>query len=292
MKDMEFVIVTGVSGSGKSTVVNVLEDVGYYCIDNMPPELILKFADITTVTAGSKAIEKVAFVTDIRGGNFFSQLYDTIKQLQKEQRNLKVLFVDASDETIIRRYKETRRKHPLDDQMKGNIEKAIQAERDMLANVKGISDYFIDSSFLSANQLREKVKSMFLTGDDEFMQIDIMSFGFKYGPMREADLVFDVRCLPNPYYVDELRPKTGLCTEVSSYVMKFEQSVQLKQKLEDLMDFLIPLYKKEGKSQLIIAFGCTGGKHRSVTFAENMMKYLSKKYHKVRISHRDINKYT
>lgn len=289
---MKFVIITGVSGSGKSTVVNVLEDMGYYCIDNMPPELILKFSDITTVTTGSNAIEKVAFVTDIRGGNFFSHLYDTIKQLQKEHRNLKVLFLDASDEVIITRYKETRRKHPLYDQMKGNIEKAVQTERDMLANVKGISDYFIDSSFLSANQLREKVKSMFLADDDEFMQIDIMSFGFKYGPMRHPDLVFDVRCLPNPYYVDELRPKTGLCTEVSNYVMKFEQSVELKSKLEDLMDFLIPLYKKEGKSQLIIAFGCTGGKHRSVTFAENMMKYLSKKYNKVRISHRDINKYT
>ncbi len=289
MSNMEFVIVTGVSGSGKSTVVNVLEDMGYYCIDNMPPELILKFADITT---GANAIEKVAFVTDIRGGNFFNHLYDTIKQMQKENMNFKVLFLDASDDIIIRRYKETRRKHPLDVQMKGNIEKAIQAERDMLANVKGISDYFIDSSFLSANQLREKVKNMFLADDDEFMQIDITSFGFKYGPMREADLVFDVRCLPNPYYVDELRPKTGLCTEVSDYVMKFEQSVKLKAKLEDLMDFLIPLYKKEGKSQLIIAFGCTGGKHRSVTFAENMMKYLSEKYHKVRISHRDIKKYT
>ena len=288
---MQFVIVTGVSGSGKSTVVNVLEDMGYYCIDNMPPELISKFADITTGTSASM-IEKVAFVTDIRGGNFFSHLYDTIKELQKEHMNLKVLFLDASDEVIIRRYKETRRKHPLDAQMKGNITKAIQVERDMLANVKGISDYFIDSSFLSANQLKEKVKNMFLSDDDEFMQIDITSFGFKYGPMREADLVFDVRCLPNPYYIDELRPKTGLCTEVSGYVMKFEQSVKLKEKLEDLMDFLIPLYKKEGKSQLIIAFGCTGGKHRSVIFAENMMKYLSENHHKVRVSHRDINKYT
>ena len=258
---------------------------------NMPPELILKFTDITT-GSGAGTIEKVAFVTDVRGGNFFNHLYDTIKQLQKEHINLKVLFLDASDDIIISRYKETRRKHPLDILMKGNIEKAVQAERDMLANVKGISDYFIDSSFLSTNQLKEKVKNMFLTDDDEFMQIDIMSFGFKYGPMREADLVFDVRCLPNPYYVDELRPKTGLCTEVSSYVMKFKQATQLKAKLEDLMDFLIPLYKKEGKSQLVIAFGCTGGKHRSVTFAENMMKYLSKKYHKVRISHRDINKYT
>ena len=288
---MQFVIVTGMSGSGKSCAMNVLEDIGFYCIDNMPPELISKFADITTGTSASM-IEKVAFVTDIRGGNFFSHLYDTIKELQKEHMNLKVLFLDASDEVIIRRYKETRRKHPLDAQMKGNITKAIQVERDMLANVKGISDYFIDSSFLSANQLKEKVKNMFLSDDDEFMQIDITSFGFKYGPMREADLVFDVRCLPNPYYIDELRPKTGLCTEVSGYVMKFEQSVKLKEKLEDLMDFLIPLYKKEGKSQLIIAFGCTGGKHRSVTFAENMMKYLSENHHKVRVSHRDINKYT
>lgn len=288
---MEFIIVTGISGSGKSSALNVFEDMGYYCIDNMPPELILNFAQICTKT-NDEIMNKVVFVTDIRGGNFFGHLYDTIKELKAQNYNVKVLFLDASNDIIVSRYKETRRKHPLDLLANGKINDAIELERDMLANIKGISDYFIDSSYCSTSQFKEKVKSLFMIDKSGFMQIDVASFGFKYGPMREADLVFDVRCLPNPYYIDELRPKTGLNEEVSGYVMKFEQSDELKKKLEDLIDFLIPLYQKEGKSQLIVAFGCTGGKHRSVTFAENMFKYLVDKKLSVRVSHRDINKHT
>lgn len=287
---MEFTILTGVSGSGKSTAVNALEDLGFYCIDNMPPELMIKFASLCS--ASDRNLEKVAFVADVRAGSFFKDLYGTIKELREHGEKVKVLFIDADDSVIETRYKETRRKHPLYNKSKGSILSSIALERDMLANVKGISDYFIDSSYMTAAQLKEKVRNIFLESGDEYIQIDVCSFGFKYGPMREADLVFDVRCLPNPYYIDELRKKTGLFKEVSDYVMKFDEAKELEEKLYDLVDFLIPLYMKEGKSQLIIAFGCTGGKHRSVTFAERMSKHLSELHPRVRVNHRDIDKYT
>lgn len=287
---MEFIILTGVSGSGKSTAVNALEDLGFYCIDNMPPELITKFAALCA--SSDRNLDRVAFVADVRSGSFFKELYVTINELKKSGERVKVLFLDADDSVIEARYKETRRKHPLLNLAKGDIAYSISLERDMLANVKGISDYFIDSSFLSAAQLKEKVRALFLESGEEFIQIDICSFGFKYGPMREADLVFDVRCLPNPYYIDSLRRKTGLTKEVSDYVMQFEEAKALESKLYDMIDFLIPLYVKEGKSQLIIAFGCTGGKHRSVTFAERLAKHLSGLHSKVRVNHRDIDKYT
>ncbi len=289
-RNMEFIILTGVSGSGKSTAVNALEDLGFYCIDNMPPELITKFAALCA--SSDRNLDRVAFVADVRSGSFFKELYVTINELKKSGERVKVLFLDADDSVIEARYKETRRKHPLLNLAKGDIAYSISLERDMLANVKGISDYFIDSSFLSAAQLKEKVRALFLESGEEFIQIDICSFGFKYGPMREADLVFDVRCLPNPYYIDSLRRKTGLTKEVSDYVMQFEEAKALESKLYDMIDFLIPLYVKEGKSQLIIAFGCTGGKHRSVTFAERLAKHLSGLHSKVRVNHRDIDKYT
>lgn len=285
---MQFVIITGLSGSGKSTAINVLEDIGYYCIDNMPPELITKFADICDHSDGK--IDKVAFVVDIRGGDLFLKLQDTIAQLRESHMNLKVLFLDASDDVIARRYKETRRKHPLDEMAYGNIRKAIEIERKMLIPIKAAADYYIDSTNTSTSQFRERMNSIFLDTDDDYLHIDVRSFGFKFGPMSEGDLIFDVRCLPNPFYVPELKHKTGLDKEVSSYVMKFDEAQILYNKLTDLIDFLIPLYIKEGKSQLVIAFGCTGGKHRSVTFAEALAKHLKEKNYKIRIAHRDIEK--
>lgn len=285
---MDFLIVTGVSGSGKSTAIDVLEDIGYYCIDNMPPELITKFAQIC---GGMKdGIQKFAFVVDIRGGDFFLKLSDTIKELREESLSLKILFLDSSDDCIVRRYKETRRKHPLDEISFGNIRKAIETERTLLSSVRAESDYYIDTTILSVAQFKEKMFSIFLENRENFIHIDVMSFGFKHGPVSDADLVFDVRCLPNPFYIPELKQKTGLQTEVSSYVMKFDDSKELLKKITDLVDFLIPLYIKEGKSQVVIAFGCTGGKHRSVTFAEKLGKHLKDGGHKVRISHRDIEK--
>ncbi len=284
---MQFIIVTGMSGSGKSTAVNVLEDIGYYCIDNMPPELISKFADICAQSDGK--IDKVAFVVDVRGGDLFLKLQDTVSSLKSEHINLKILFLDSSDDVIVRRYKETRRKHPLDEVSYGNIRKAIATEREILIPIKAAADYYIDTSITSTSQFRERMYSIFLENDD-YMHIDIRSFGFKYGPLAEGDLIFDVRCLPNPFYIPELKEKTGLDTEVSSYVMKFDEAKELCRKLTDLLDFLIPLYEKEGKAQLVVAFGCTGGKHRSVTFAEAIAKHLKNKNYKVRIAHRDIEK--
>lgn len=286
---LQFVIVTGLSGSGKSGAVNVLEDIGYYCIDNMPPELIPKFADICSKSDTN--IENIAIVTDIRGGDMFLKLKDTVIQLQKQGLKIKILFLDANDEVLIKRYKETRRKHPLDDSVHGSLPRAIKAEREMLLTVKEMADYYVDTSLLSIAELKERINSIFLDNADDFMQISVMSFGFKYGANTEADLVFDVRCLPNPFYIPELKTHTGIEECVSSYVMQFEQSKVLLLKLEDMIDFLIPLYIKEGKSQLVIAFGCTGGKHRSVTFAESIYTYLKNKGIKVRITHRDINKH-
>lgn len=286
---MQFVIVTGMSGSGKSSAVNVLEDIGYYCIDNMPPELIPKFANICTRSDGK--ISKVAFVVDVRGGDFFLKLNDTIGELRSEHMNLKVLFLDCSDDIIVRRYKETRRKHPLDEVSYGNIRRAVQSEREMLSGIKEYADYYLDTTRTSATQFKQRIYEIFLDGNDDFMHIDVVSFGFKYGNYTEADLVFDVRCLPNPFYIPELKNKTGLQSEVSDYVLSFSEAQKLLAKLIDLIDFLIPLYKKEGKSQLVIAFGCTGGKHRSVTFAESVSKHLENEKLKIRVTHRDIEKH-
>lgn len=286
MNVMQFVIITGMSGSGKSSAVNVLEDIGYYCVDNMPPELIPKFANICSQSDGK--IDKVAFVVDIRGGDLFLKLQDTVKQLQGEGVSLKILFLDSSDDVIVRRYKETRRKHPLDEVSCGNIRKAIETEREMLRPIKAQADYYIDTSRSTTAQFKERLYSIFL-GNDEFMHIDVQSFGFKFGAMSEGDLVFDVRCLPNPFYVPELKNKTGLDKDVYDYVLSFDEAKVLLGKLTDLIDYLIPLYEKEGKSQLVIAFGCTGGKHRSVTFAEAVAEHLRKQGHRIRITHRDIN---
>lgn len=284
---MKFLIVTGLSGSGKSGAVNVLEDIGYYCIDNIPPQLIPKFAEICL---GNGQMHKVAIVTDIRGGELFLELDQGLKYLKDNQLETSILFLDASDEVLIKRYKETRRKHPLDEQCHGSLQKAITTERDVLASVREVADYYIDTSELSMNQLKETVYSLFLDNPGDSMVVKVMSFGYKYGVSREADLVFDVRCLPNPFYIPELKHHTGLESCVSDYVLSFGQSAELVKKLEDLLDFLIPLYIHEGKSQLVIAFGCTGGKHRSVTFAEAIYKYLREKKMRCRISHRDIDK--
>ena len=284
---MKFLIVTGMSGSGKSGAVNVLEDIGYYCIDNIPPQLIPKFAEICI---NNGQMQKVAIVTDIRGGELFFELDEGLNYLKSNNLDTSILFLDSSDEVLIKRYKETRRRHPLDEQSHGSLQKAINTEREVLASVREHADYYIDTTDLSMAQLKETVYSLFLDNPNESMVVKIMSFGFKYGISREADLVFDVRCLPNPFYIPELKQHTGLESCVRDYVLSFDQSKELEKKLKDMLDFLIPLYIHEGKSQLVIAFGCTGGKHRSVTFAETIYKHLVDKNMRCRISHRDINK--
>lgn len=284
---MDLVIVTGMSGSGKSSAAKVLEDIGFFCIDNMPPQLIPSFAAMCSENA---EISKVAIVTDIRGGAMFFKLGEVIAKLHIRGIDVKVLFLEASKEVLMKRYKETRRKHPLDEVSGGDLSKAIDAETELLGEIREHADYIVDSSFLSSTQLKEQIAELFLDKPTDRMIVSCMSFGFKYGVPGEADLVFDVRCLPNPFYIPELKHKTGLDSEVRDYVMRFEQSAQLRDKLFDLIEFLIPYYVSEGKSRLVIAYGCTGGKHRSVTFAELTAAFLRDKGCKIMTLHRDIDK--
>ena len=285
---MDFLIVTGLSGAGKSRAVDALEDIGFYCVDNMPPQLISKVAEICL--AGNSQINRIAIVTDLRGGDMFYGLFEQLDELKDKGLEYKLLFLDASNQELVRRYKETRRRHPLADLVKGGLEEAIRNERILLKPARERADYIIDTTHLSANELKQRMNNIFLDNIRNSMLVNVMSFGFKYGVPAEADLVFDVRCLPNPFYVDDLKPKTGLDEEVRNYVMDSEDSRKLLEKLKDLISFLIPLYQKEGKTQLMIGVGCTGGKHRSVTFAELIYQYLSDQNHNVRVLHRDIAK--
>lgn len=286
---MQLLIVTGMSGSGKSCVMDVMEDIGYYCIDNIPPKLIPRFVDLCRHS--ENGLNNIAVAVDIRSGDMFAEIFHAWQALKSEQDiDVKILYIEASDEVLIKRYKETRRKHPLDERFNGNLHQAIKYEWERLSQLREIADYYIETSNLSANQLKEQVKEIFLDRRSDSLTIKVMSFGFKYGVSTESDLVFDVRCLPNPFYIENLRSHTGCDKCVRDYVMSFEQSQKLFDKLKDLIDFLIPLYISEGKSQLVIAFGCTGGKHRSITFAELMAKYLSEKEYKVQKYHRDIAK--
>ncbi len=283
---MEFVIVTGMSGSGKSSAVRFLEDIGFFCIDNMPPALIPSFAELCSENG---EITRVAIVTDIRGGAMFFELPECVESLKNTDGiDVRVLFLEASEDVLINRYSETRRKHPLDEASNGDIAKAIAAEAELLRDVRANADYIIDSTLLTSTQLKEQIAALFLDKPTDRMVISCMSFGFKYGVPKEADLVFDVRCLPNPFYIPELKHKTGLDSEVRSYVMSFPQSVEYEKKIREMVDFLIPQFVREGKSRLVIAFGCTGGKHRSATFALRTADYYREKGMRVNVVHREI----
>lgn len=292
---MEFLIVTGMSGSGKSACIKVLEDIGFFCIDNMPPALIPNFAalcnELGIENSGDSGIRRVAIVTDIRGGAMFLKLSERIVELRNTDGiNVKVMFLEASKEVLMKRYSETRRKHPFDEISDGDLGRAIDAEIELLSDVRVHADYIIDSSLLTTAQLKEQIAELFLDKPTDRLIVSCMSFGFKYGVPGEADLVFDVRCLPNPFYVPELKHKTGLDPEVRDYVMNCEDSKVLERKIRELTDFLIPLYIKEGKSRLVIAFGCTGGKHRSITFAERAAEHYGQAGYNVRTVHRDKDK--
>ncbi|MBP5379326.1 MAG: RNase adapter RapZ [Ruminococcus sp.] len=286
---MQLLIVTGMSGSGKSSVMDVMEDIGFYCIDNIPPKLITQFVDLCRQSETD--INKIAVAVDIRTGDMFAEIYRSWLELKRQPDvDVKVLFVEATHDVLLKRYKETRRRHPLDDKFNGNLHDAINYEWSQLSQLREIADYYIETSNFTTTQLKEQVKSIFLEKNSDSLIIKVMSFGFKYGVSTESDLVFDVRCLPNPFYIEELRNHTGCDSCVRDYVMGFEQSKTLFAKLKDLIDYLIPLYVQEGKSQLVIAFGCTGGKHRSITFAELMANHLIEKDYKVQKYHRDISK--
>lgn len=281
-------IVTGMSGSGKSSAAKVLEDIGYFCVDNMPPQLIPNFAAICSENGD---IKKVAIVTDIRGGAMFSGLAESVSALRNTDGiDTKLLYLEAVKETLMKRYSETRRLHPLNEMAGGSLSKAIDIEIGMLSNVRAHADYIIDSSLLTTAQLKEQIAGLFMDKPTDRMIVSCMSFGFKYGIPNDADLVFDVRCLPNPFYVPELKRKTGLDADVRDYVMDSEQSRTLEAKIRDMVDFLLPMYVQEGKSRLVIAFGCTGGKHRSITFAKRTADYLAERDFRVSEVHRDIDK--
>ena len=284
---MQFIIVTGLSGSGKSCAMNILEDIGFYCIDNMPPQLISKFVEICR----EGTMEKIAIAVDIRSGEMFTK--ETLMSFEKmhhDHFDFKILYLEAGDDVLVKRYRETRRKHPLDAEFDGCLPKAIAYEREKLNCLREIANYYIDTSYLKNSQLKESISNLFLEKSTDSLSIRVMSFGFKYGSSSEADLVFDVRCLPNPFYIPELKYMTGKDEVLRDYVMGFEQSKVLLFKLKDLISFLLPQYIYEGKSQLVIGFGCTGGKHRSVTFAELMAEYLIEQGYTVRKTHRDISK--
>lgn len=282
---MKFIIVTGLSGAGKTQVVKAFEDIGDYCVDNMPPELIPKFAEIYHKSADVN--DCAVLVCDLRGGNMFGKLTECLGELSELGYEYEVLFLDASDEALIRRYKETRREHPL--ASGGRIIEGIQKERCMLSEIKNKANKIIDTSTLSASQLRQKIKLIY-SNKSEFgeMLIHVMSFGFKYGIPLDSDLVFDVRFLPNPFYIPELKEHTGLETCIRDYVMDSDVSHEFLKKLTDLVKYMIPQFIKEGKTQLVISIGCTGGHHRSVTIAEALYNEVKAMGRNAMVSHRDI----
>lgn len=285
---MELLIVTGMSGAGKSQAANALEDMGFYCVDNVPPAIIPSFVDMSQ--SGNATLNKMALVTDARGGDMFDRINEVLEDFDQRGTEYKILFLDSSNEVLIRRYKENRRKHPLSDGGRLSIAEAVEKERLTLEKIRIKSDYIIDTSLISIAQLKEKLSGIFFGSVSKVLKIQCKSFGFKYGLDSEADLVFDVRCLPNPFYDEELKHKTGLEKSVQDYVMNSPDSEEFLAKLLQFIDCSVPLYAKEGKSQLTVAIGCTGGKHRSVTFAELVGKHLRDKKFDCTVVHRDILK--
>jgi len=278
---MKFIIVTGLSGAGKSQVVRFLDDLGFYCIDNIPPALIPKFAEIAVLSES----RSFALVTDCRTGDMFNEFLSCLDELTARGYKYEILFLHASDEVLIKRYKETRRRHPLSPDGE-RVTHAITKEREILAPVQNRATNIIDTSNLTNAQLKELIFSIYHEDKQLGIFVNVVSFGFKYGVPLDSDLVFDVRFLPNPFYIPELKPKTGLDSEVADYVMSHRQTTEFLAKLNDMIEFLLPHYINEGKSQLVISIGCTGGQHRSVAIAEAFAKELAKLHH-VSVSHRE-----
>ncbi|MDD6664739.1 MAG: RNase adapter RapZ [Eubacterium coprostanoligenes] len=286
MKDL--VLLTGVSGAGKSTAMGFMEDIGYYCIDNMPAELVSTFISLIEK---SDSYNKIAIVTDVRSRGVYNEFRKNVQNLMdSNDYTVRTIYLDIKNHVALRRYKLTRRKHPYADKFNGSIEDALDYEKEILAPVREKAGYVIDTSDLTANQLRERLAQILLGDDKEVMNLHVMSFGFKHGIPTDADFVLDVRCLPNPYWIESMRNKTGLDQEVKDYVFSFEEAHEIFERLKSLLDYLNPLYIREGKSQIVIAIGCTGGNHRSVVFAEALKDYFSRKWDNVTVNHRDINR--
>lgn len=285
---MRLVIVTGMSGAGKTQALKMLEDIGFYCVDNLPIPLMEPFAELAT--QGKAVHEQIALGIDIRSGKDLPELETVLQNWKEQERPYEILFLDASDETLVKRYKETRRAHPLAG--KGRVDSGIRQERERLGFLKKEADFIINTSQLLTKELRAELEKIYLENQKyRNLFVTVLSFGFKYGIPADADLVFDVRFLPNPYYVEELRSHTGMEAEVQAYVHRGGIAEQFLEKLGDMLDFLIPNYVQEGKNQLVIAIGCTGGKHRSVTIANAVYQHLSRREEfGLKIEHRDIDK--
>lgn len=283
---MRFVVVTGMSGGGKSAALRMLEDAGFYCVDNLPVPLIEKFVEL--IATPNSEVTKVALGLDVRADQPFGDAQKVLERLKKNGYNFEILFMEASDRVLLKRYKETRRMHPL--AQGGRVEDGIKKEREILNDIRSKADYVFDTSNLLTRELKEELDRIFVNNEEyNSLMINILSFGFKHGIPADADLVFDVRFLPNPFYIEELKYKTGNDREVQEYVMSFPESEIFINKLTDMIEFLIPNYVKEGKYQLIIGIGCTGGKHRSVTLANQLFTRLKNKgNYGLKIIHRDV----
>lgn len=283
---MRFVVVTGMSGGGKSTALKMLEDAGYYCVDNLPVSLIEKFVELTSTP--NSEISKVALGLDARAGQSFEDVTTVLERLRSQGYKLEILFMEADDGVLIKRYKETRRIHPLAAQ--GRVEDGVLKERKLLENIRKKADYVIDTTHLLTRELKEELDRIFVQNKEyNSLMVNVMSFGFKHGIPADADLVFDVRFLPNPFYIDELKQKTGNDKEVQDYVMSFPEAEAFMLRLNDMVQFLIPYYIKEGKYHLVVAIGCTGGKHRSVTLANELYQRMKDKGdYGLKLYHRDV----
>lgn len=282
---MRFVIVTGLSGAGKTEATRSLEDLGYFCVDNLPPKLISKFAE----ACNNGSVEKVAIVTDIRGGVFFDDLFESLLYLKNNDFKYEILFLESSDEVLVKRFKEARRSHPL--APNSRVLTGISEERNKLREVKDRADQIIDTSKYKIRDLREKINELYGSSKepDKELSITVLSFGFKYGIPVDSDLVFDVRFIPNPFYIPELKAFSGSDEPVKKYVLEQKETEGFLEKLMDMLKFLIPNYTQEGKRQLIVSIGCTGGRHRSVAIANELYELLSKEGYKTGIEHRDIS---
>ena len=287
MSDSRILIITGMSGAGKTQVMRTLEDLNYFCVDNLPPALIPKFAELCMQTEGK--VNRIAFVIDIRGGEFFEEMVGVLDEMKLNGMKYELLFLDASDEVLIRRYKETRRRHPLANE--GSLSQGITKEREKVGNVRAKATHILDTTNTTTTDLRDKIIALYGSGDSfSKMSVIIQSFGFKHGIPLDCDMMFDVRFLPNPFYVPELKMLTGNDQEVITYIWNYQITREFTKKLEDMVLFLLPEYQKEGKSQFSIAIGCTGGNHRSVFIANKLRDFLREHDYEAQVSHRDLDK--
>ena len=287
---MEFVIISGMSGAGKTSALHIMEDIGYYCVDNIPTSLLQTLYKLCK-DSSDKAMKRVAVVVDVRGNGDYEVMYDDLENFKKNNEGVSILYIDAKVDSLIVRYKETGRRHPLTERLKdGSVAAAVKEEQRLLVPVKTLADYSIDTTFMSIKQLRERIISMFLENSSNSIMITFMSFGFKYGIPLESDLIIDVRCLPNPFYIAELKEHTGLEKCIQDYVLDSEETQEFVKRLIDWLDYSLPLYLKEGKSELVVGIGCTGGKHRSVTIAGLLNNYFMEKGYKCIVQHRDVKK--